>query len=135
MSDQKSPQVGHAGWIDLTVPDAERVRDFYGAVMGWTSENVDMGGYADFNMRPPGGPGPVAGICHARGENASQPPAWIVYFVVVSLDESLKQCLALGGRQIGAVRGVAGAGRYVVIADPAGAVCALFERADAAARS
>jgi len=127
MSDRSSPEVGYAGWIDLTVPDTERVRDFYSAVVGWTSEDVDMGGYADFNMHAATGAAPVAGICHARGGNATMPR--IVYFVVASLDDSLHRCTTLGGRKLGPIRGVAGSGRYVVIADPAGAVCALFERA------
>jgi predicted enzyme related to lactoylglutathione lyase len=28
--------VGTIGWIDLTVPDAKSLRDFYSAVTGWT---------------------------------------------------------------------------------------------------
>lgn len=42
MSDAKHP-VGSIGWIDLTVDDAPRVRDFYAAVVGWKPEPVPMG--------------------------------------------------------------------------------------------
>jgi len=58
---------GEIGWIDLTVQDAESVRDFYQAVAGWLPSPVDMGGYNDFCMSRPGGAEPVAGICHAAG--------------------------------------------------------------------
>jgi hypothetical protein len=33
--------------------------------VGWTADPVDMGGYNDFNMIPPGGRGAVAGAVSA----------------------------------------------------------------------
>lgn len=44
MNDQ--PTTGSVGWHGLTVPDAERLRDLYAAVIGWHPAAVDMGGYA-----------------------------------------------------------------------------------------
>jgi predicted enzyme related to lactoylglutathione lyase len=35
-------KIGTVGWQDLTVPDAERLRDFHAAVVGWRAEPVDM---------------------------------------------------------------------------------------------
>ena len=35
---------------DLTVENADVGRDFYGEVVGWKHEPVDMGGYDDYNM-------------------------------------------------------------------------------------
>ena len=43
MSDTSRPPVGSIGWIDLTIPDAERIRDFYAAVAGWKPEPESMG--------------------------------------------------------------------------------------------
>jgi uncharacterized protein len=60
-------KIGTVGWQDLTVPNAEALRDFYKAVIGWESSPVDLGGYSDFNMISPGTDQPAAGICHARG--------------------------------------------------------------------
>ena len=51
---------GQIGWIDLTVPDAPALRDFYQGVAGWTPSPVEMGGYQDFRMTPPGDAQPVA---------------------------------------------------------------------------
>jgi predicted enzyme related to lactoylglutathione lyase len=76
------PPVGSIGWFDLTVPDAIAVRDFYGAVTGWTWTGLDMGGYEDYCMNQPGDGTTVAGICHARGGNASVPPQWLPYIIV-----------------------------------------------------
>lgn len=50
MSSPERPKVGTIAWRDLTVPNAEQVRDFYKGVVGWDSSPQDMGGYDDFNM-------------------------------------------------------------------------------------
>jgi predicted enzyme related to lactoylglutathione lyase len=116
---------GHVAWIDLTVADASALRDFYARVLGWTHAEVDMGGYADFNMNDPATGETVAGICHRLAGNADLPPAWIVYFPVTDLDRSLELVLAGGGTVVSPVR-TAGAARYVIVRDPAGAVFALL---------
>lgn len=120
---------GTIGWIDLTVPDAEAVRDFYGAVAGWVAERVDMGGYADFTMAPSGGGDPVAGVCHARGVNAGLPSQWLIYIVVEDLDRSLTEASRRGGTIVRPATAMGSAGRYAVIRDPAGAVAALYQPA------
>jgi predicted enzyme related to lactoylglutathione lyase len=112
--------------LDLTTPDAESVRAFYQKVVGWTDEAIEMDGYNDYCMKPPESESPVAGICHARGSNAALPAQWLIYITVASLDESLKQSAELGGEVMVPTRD-AGDGRFAVIRDPAGAVCALYE--------
>ncbi|MSR62464.1 MAG: VOC family protein [Planctomycetes bacterium] len=124
----KNSDVGKIGWFDLTVDDAERVRDFYQQVVGWKSEGVDMGGYQDYCMLPEEG-GPVAGVCHARGTNEGLPPQWLMYITVANLEASLASCRALGGEVVRGARGLGGQGRFAIVRDPAGAVCALFEKA------
>jgi predicted enzyme related to lactoylglutathione lyase len=121
-------QPGSIGWLDLTVPDAPRVRDFYAAVAGWRAEPVDMGGYEDFSMVPPDGTA-VAGICHARGSNEGLPAQWMIYIVVADLDASLAEVSARGGTVLRGVTDMGAMGRYAVIQDPAGAAAALFEPA------
>jgi len=128
MSETK-PQVGSIGWIDLTINDAEGVRDFYASVVGWNHEPVDMGGYADFTMTIPATGTPAAGVCHARGSNEDFPAKWMIYINVADLDASIEQCEKLGGDIIVDPKTMTGHGRYCVIRDPAGATCALFEPA------
>lgn len=121
-------QPGMPAWHDLTVADGEVVKQFYESVIGWTAQPVDMGGYQDFNMMPAGAESPAAGICHARGGNADMPPQWLVYFAVVDLDSSLLQVHAQGGTTIKGPVDMGAMGRYAVIRDPAGAICALYSR-------
>jgi predicted enzyme related to lactoylglutathione lyase len=121
-----SASPGTIGWIDLTVSEAAQIRDFYKAVVGWTATEVDMGGYADYSMGPPASGQPVAGICHARGDNASLPAQWLIYITVADVDSSAARCVQLGGRLLVAPRQMGSHGRFCVIQDPAGAVAALF---------
>ena len=120
-----SGEIGKIVWRDLTVPEAERILDFYGDVVGWQAADHPMGDCADFDIRTPGGE-TVAGICHARGANASLPPQWLIYVTVVSVEESAKRCRDLGGEVLDGPRPM-GKTPFCVIRDPAGAVLALVE--------
>jgi predicted enzyme related to lactoylglutathione lyase len=85
-----------------------------------------MGGYADFNMLSPASEESEVGICHARGSNEGIPPQWLLYVVVADLEQSMERCLALGGKVVREARPL-GPGRFCIVQDPAGAVCALYE--------
>ena len=126
MSDRKKPEIGAVGWFDLTVDDAETVRDFYEQVVGWTWQGHDMGDYEDYMMSTPDGRG-VAGVCHARGPNEGVPPHWMLYVNVADLDESLARCKAMGGEQLGEEREMGTYGRRAYVKDPAGAALALIQ--------
>ena len=42
MSDAK-PLAGTVGWFDLTIDNADEIREFYEQVVGWTSTPLSMG--------------------------------------------------------------------------------------------
>jgi len=128
MSKEK-PEVGSITWFDLTVPDADKVKDFYSQVVGWKVATLSMGDYNDFNMNSPKSGKTNAGICHKRGGNAQLPSQWLIYITVKSLDESSKLCKENGGKILVGPKDMSGYGRYCIIEDPAGAVCTLFEPA------
>ena len=119
-------ETGRIGWIDMTIANALAVRDFYKAVVGWQTEDVDMEGYSDYVMKMPASGNGVAGICHARGSNADLPPGWLIYIVVADVENSAAACEANGGKIIVGPRGLAG-GRFCVIEDPGGSVAALYQ--------
>lgn len=125
MSDSHSPQVGKIAWQDLTVPDAEAIRDFYAAVVGWNPDPVSMRDYSDYSMLIPGTGECVAGVCHARGANAKIPPQWLIYITVEDAECSAKACVERGGKIIDGPRKM-GKQTFVVIQDPAGAYAALI---------
>lgn len=116
-------QNGQLLWLDLTVEDADGIRDFYREVIGWQSEAVEVDDYHDYNMTQEGEP--IAGISWKRGVNAKLPPVWMVYLGVEDLDASLATCQRLGGQVLVAPSDENGH-TYAVIQDPAGAICALY---------
>lgn len=122
----ETTQVGSIGWIDITVDDAEGLRDFYQAVVGWDSDGVSMGDYEDYSMLTPESREAVAGICHARGSNADLKGGWLIYIVVADVDASAATCKQRGGEVLVGPRGLAG-GRFCVIRDPSGATAALYQ--------
>ena len=73
--------------MDLTIPNADEVRDFYQAVAGWSSMGLSMGDYDDYVMMDAAG-NPVAGICHRLGENSNLPPQWLIYITVADVNAS-----------------------------------------------
>jgi predicted enzyme related to lactoylglutathione lyase len=111
-------------WHDITVPDADGLRDFYTGVMGWTVHNVDMPGYQDYAMMA--GDTPVAGVCHARGSNANMPPQWLIYVQVADVAATCKEAIRRGGDVIEGPRDMGGKS-FAVIKDPAGAVIGVYQ--------
>jgi predicted enzyme related to lactoylglutathione lyase len=95
--------------------------------VGWEAADHDMGEYADYDINLPGTGDTVAGICHARGPNASIPPQWMIYIVVEDVEESARRCREAGGEVVDGPR-MMGASAFCVIRDPAGAVAGLIQR-------
>ena len=117
MSDWK---IGTFVHLDITVPDARGLRDFYADVVGWEPEAFDNG----WIMRTADGT-PAVGVCPAEGDLADLPPQWLAYIAVDDLDKSLAAARARGGEVVAGPKGE-GPGSYAVIRDPVGAVLALI---------
>ena len=119
--------IGAVTWADLTIPDAEGVRDFYKQVIGWKSMDVSMGEYNDYCMISPDDNVVRTGVCHERGVNAGFPAAWIMYVNVADLDASMEAVRLSGGEIVNGPRKMGETSRYCVIKDPAGAYLGLFQ--------
>ncbi len=127
MSEKEKPEIGSITWCDLTIPNAEKVKEFYAQVVGWIPEPLSMGDYNDFTMIAPESGKVAAGICNAKGFNSQLPPQWLIYITVEDVDRSSETCIKQGGQILVEPRSLSGYGRFCVIQDPAGAVCALFK--------
>lgn len=123
-SDNASVKIGAIEWRDLTVPNAEKVRDFYCDVVGWKHTAVSMGEYDDYSISLPDTGETFAGICHAQGVNENLPSQWLMYVRVENVAESARLCEELGGTVIDGPKAM-GSDNFCVIRDPEGAVLAL----------
>jgi predicted enzyme related to lactoylglutathione lyase len=125
--DEGAP-VGHIAWLDLTVPNAGEICDFYKRVVGWQSDEVPLQdgdqAYADFLLIDGNG-APSAGVCHARGQNLGLPPVWMLYLPVGDIEESLRRAEAEGGKVVKLVRNDAGEPVYAAVTDPVGVAFAV----------
>jgi predicted enzyme related to lactoylglutathione lyase len=118
--------IGEIVWVDLTTSNAEKAQDFYRSVIGWDASAFKMGDYNDYVVKTPETKETVAGICHARGDNAGLPPHWLVYIKVRSLDSSIEAARRNGGEVLAGPKQFGGA-RYCVLKDPNGAAFAVIE--------
>lgn len=117
--------LGSIVWTDLTVDNADEVRDFYSKVVGWKHEDVSMGEYNDYIMKPNAEDGGATGICHARGSNANMPAQWMIYVSVSDVNIAAKACNDNGGTVLDGPRKM-GNHEFAVIQDPAGAVMGII---------
>ena len=117
-------------WTEITVENAEDLRDFYTQVFGWTVQDVEMedgnGKYVDYAMVDKDGDG-VSGVCHKRGVNKDMPAQWIVYFTVDDLSKSVETCTLLGGKVLKEIKNDDGNLMFVLIEDPTGAVIGVLQ--------
>ena len=117
--------IGRIEWVDLSVGDAARSKDFYCKVIGWKPTDVEMGTYSDFNLKLPDSGQTMAGICHARGMNANLPAQWLMYVRVVDVAASAVEAERQKGKVLDGPRRMGGS-NFCVIQDPDGAVMVLI---------
>jgi uncharacterized protein len=112
-------------WADLSTPDVERARDFYSGLFGWQimPGEKDPSGYLHIKN----GEHFIGGIPPAEHRNANAPPHWLPYFTVEDCDRTTDKAKELGANVYVAPMTMEGVGRMAVLADPQGAVFAIFK--------
>jgi predicted enzyme related to lactoylglutathione lyase len=115
---------GALTWNELATTDVDRVKEFYGGLLGWRCEEME-GGPMRYVMiyngeRSNGGIRPLSEM------EAGIPPYWLPYFAAASVDDAVAKAGEVGGRALMPPVTVP-AGRFAAIADPQGAVFATFE--------
>ena len=71
---------GRFCWHDLMTMEAEKGRAFYGELLGWTFEEMDMGNESPYIMINDGTEG-TGGIVQ-MSEDDQVPPHWMLYVTV-----------------------------------------------------
>jgi predicted enzyme related to lactoylglutathione lyase len=106
--------------------DPEGAVAFFKKVVGWGTE-VWEGAEEPYTMWTNGGE-PLGGVMQIPEEVATQgvPPHWIAYIATPDVDATVAQAVELGGEVAHPPEDVPSAGRFAVLADPQGAVFAVY---------
>jgi predicted enzyme related to lactoylglutathione lyase len=123
MGTRESYANGTFCWVDLATTDTEAAKAFYGALFGWSLQEVPQYGF--FRR----GDAVVAGLAELQPaqRDAGVPPSWSSYVRVEEADAVCARAEQLGGAVRAAPFEIPQAGRMAVLADPQGAVFLLRE--------
>jgi predicted enzyme related to lactoylglutathione lyase len=119
--------VGQFCWDQLMTPDPAAAREYYGPLFGWTFQTRDMGPMGEYTFAMRGDRCSV-GILPMPPE-AGAPPHWLAYVAVDDVDAAAARCGELDGRVWKEPGDIPSVGRFAVLADPTGAVFAVYKGA------
>jgi uncharacterized protein len=114
-------------WADLSTPNPERASKFYAGLFGWQmmTDPKDPSGYIHIKN----GEHFIGGVPPATHRNPNAPPHWLLYFQVGDVEAATAKAAQLGGKVLMPARKMEGVGTWSIVADPQGAVFALFKSA------
>lgn len=110
-------------WVDLSTPDLEATKAFYGQLFGWEPQEPapDTGGYTMFHHHGE----PVAAAMPKM--QPDQPTAWGTYISVADSAATARAVEEAGGKVLVPPMEVMSAGTMTVFADPEGAVIGCWQ--------
>jgi predicted enzyme related to lactoylglutathione lyase len=109
-------------WADLSTTDQYTAATFYAELFGWTLVPGE-GGYLHLKN----GETFIGGIPAIHQTAPNVPPHWMSYIQVADIDGATAKAGELGAKICLSPMSVGTVGRMAVLADPQGAVMALFE--------
>jgi hypothetical protein len=122
---------GEFCWNDLQTTDPASAKAFYGALFGWSFEDLPFGDGQRFSMAKLSSvsEGRVAALVpmNAVMRAANVPPHWESYVAVASADAIDAKVSELGGQRIAPPFDVMDAGRMCAFDDPSGAGLCAWE--------
>jgi hypothetical protein len=116
----RTPPAGTFCWSTLMTNHLDRVVPFYAEVFGWTA--APMGPMVVFSDGKTS-----RASAQAYPPGAPMPDAWLKYVAVDDTDAMFTKAVGLGAKAIVPPSDVPGLGRFAVLADPSGAVFALWK--------
>lgn len=119
---------GTFSWTDLTTPDQEAAKHFYGTLFDWEATDVPVGEGGTYTMMSIGGAN-VAAVSPQpeQQRQAGAPPLWNSYITVEDADRALERAGELGATVHAPAFDVMDAGRMGVVQDPQGAFFLVWQ--------
>lgn len=129
MSERERYPAGVPCWVEILQPDPQAALSFYGPLFGWE--------FAEPGSLPGDEPGQyfvarvrgrdVAGIGTLPHRRDPAAPMWMTHIRVDDADEAVERARSAGGSLRDGPHDALPAGRFAVVADPAGALVTIWE--------
>ena len=114
-------------WADLSTPDQARAKTFYEGLFDWklkAGQGKESGYLHIMN-----GENYIGGVPPSGQGNGNAPPHWLLYFAVADVDATFQIAKDGNARVLLPPMDFEGVGRVAMLADPQGAVFALYREA------
>lgn len=123
---------GLFSWTDISLPDPAAGVAFYSELFGWDAadQHDDDGNFIYTMFSKDGKDTAGMGELPAEMQNQGIPPMWLSYITVDDLVAAVSAVEANGGSVVAPTMDVMTAGRMALVADPQGAVVALWQAGD-----
>jgi predicted enzyme related to lactoylglutathione lyase len=116
---------GALSWNELLTSDIDGARKFYGELLGYGWDSMDMGPRGTYWV-PKVGDRSVAGMMQMP-DDGPPVPAWMAYFGVEDADTAVDRARELGGQVLfGPITIPGDMGRIAVVTDPQGGTFAVY---------
>ena len=113
-------------WADLSTPDPQRASKFYSDLFGWQIVTDDEDPEHNY-LHIKNGEHFIGGIPPASHRQPGTPPHWLPYFNTSNCDATADKAKQMGAKLYLPPMTFENIGRFAVLADPQGAVFALFQ--------
>jgi len=121
---------GTVNWIEISVPDREKIVKFYEGMFGWKMVTGKDMAPADATTNYPHiahDGALVGGLPGPEWRDPNAPPHFLIYFSVADVAASTAKAVSLGARAFVDSKDIGENGRISVLADPQGAMFALHQ--------
>lgn len=125
MANTPAPSRGRFVWFDLMTTDVAAASKFYGSLLGWKTEEFDMGPAGKYQMIKAGTQG-VGGFMQLD-KKQPVPSHWIAYMSTDDVDKTTARAKELGAKVHMPPTDIPNVGRFSVVADAQGAVFSPFK--------
>ena len=122
-------KAGDFVWYDLMTTDPGAAQEFYGKVVGWGT--TEWQGPAPYTMWC-AGEEPIGGVMELpeQAKQMGAPPHWLAYVQTNDLPGTCARIKELGGNVLKDPEDIPDTGSFAIVADPQGAVFALYTPTD-----
>jgi predicted enzyme related to lactoylglutathione lyase len=121
-------------WDELLTSNVETATRFYGEILGWRVEKLDMPGMQYTLLKRTGvkdemGADKNAGGVMQSPRDAPHPPFWLTYVAVPDADATIEKAKRLGAQIMMGPMDIPNVGRFAVMLDPQKAAIAVLAAA------